>query len=251
MDLNFRSLRADEVECRVSTCRENGVQLLLYKDARCDMNILDEVVGPMNWMRSHSRDNANCIVSIWDEDKKQWISKEDTGSESNMEANKGLASDSFKRACFNWGIGRELYTGPFIWIPSNLCNIKQGNNGKYQCFDRFVVEKMQVTDGKITQLSISNRGEIVFKHGFDETPVAKKTLEPKKEAPKSEPKKIDLISRENANTILDLAVDNNIDLDEILKKNGFDDIYSLPAKFAAALYGRVKAEVLRRGNAQG
>lgn len=78
-----------------------------------------------------------------------------------------------------------------------------------------------------------------------------KKPEPKKEAPKPEPKKIDLISRENANTIIDLAVDNNIDLDEILKKNGFDDIYSLPAKFAAALYGRVKAEVLRRGNAQG
>ncbi len=91
--------------------------MLLYKDARCDQNVLDEAVGPYNWQRSHNRDNANCIVSIWDEKKGQWISKEDTGTESRTEAEKGLASDSFKRACFNWGIGRELYTAPAIWVP--------------------------------------------------------------------------------------------------------------------------------------
>jgi hypothetical protein len=100
----FRTLRADEIECRVQSVKPNGLILLLYKDARCDQNILDETVGPMNWQRSHSRDNANCTVSIWDAEKKQWISKEDTGTESNTEAQKGLASDSFKRACFNWGM---------------------------------------------------------------------------------------------------------------------------------------------------
>ena len=104
----FRELHADEIECRVAQAKSNGVSLLLYKDARCDQNILDETVGPMNWMRSHTRENANCIVSIWDEAKKQWISKEDTGTESNTEKEKGLASDSFKRACFNWGIGRYV-----------------------------------------------------------------------------------------------------------------------------------------------
>ena len=91
----FRTLRADEIECRIATVKSNGLSLLLYKDARCDMNILDEEIGPENWQRHHIRENANCIVSIWDENKKQWIDKEDTGTESFTEKEKGLASDSF------------------------------------------------------------------------------------------------------------------------------------------------------------
>lgn len=102
--MKFRKLNANEIECRVSQVKPNGVILLLYKDARVDMNILDETVGPMNWQKEYSRDNANCTVSIWDDKKKQWIRKEDTGTESRTEAEKGLASDAFKRACFNWGI---------------------------------------------------------------------------------------------------------------------------------------------------
>lgn len=102
--MQFRDLRADEIDVRVAQFKEGSfVQLLLYKNARTDMDILDEAVGCMNWKREHTRDNANCIVSIWDKDKSQWISKEDTGTESNTEKEKGLASDSFKRACFNWG----------------------------------------------------------------------------------------------------------------------------------------------------
>ena len=95
--------------------------------------------------------NANCTVSIYDSDLKEWISKEDTGTESSTEAEKGLASDSFKRACFNWGIGRELYTAPFIWIPSEKCNINQG-----KCFDKFRVEKIKIENKKITGLAIWN-----------------------------------------------------------------------------------------------
>ena len=94
----IRLLRADEIDARISTCNQWGVGILLYKDARCDMNILDETFGNMNWQRRHCRDNQNCVVSIWDEDKKQWIEKEDTGTESFTEKEKGLASDSFKRA---------------------------------------------------------------------------------------------------------------------------------------------------------
>ena len=119
-ELQFRTLTEREIECRVGQVVKGkkgvGCTLLLYKDARVDMALLDEVVKPYNWKREHSRDNANCTVSLWDEDKKQWVSKEDTGTPSNTEAEKGLASDSFKRACFNWGIGRELYTAPFVWI---------------------------------------------------------------------------------------------------------------------------------------
>lgn len=153
--LSFRDLRADEIDCRVATVGEKGLSLLLYKDARCDMNILDETVGPMNWQRSHARENANCIVSIWDEDKKQWISKEDTGTESFTEAEKGLASDSFKRACFNWGIGRELYTAPFIWVERGLYN-EFPKNGKLSTNDKFVVDSITIKDKKITGLVIKN-----------------------------------------------------------------------------------------------
>lgn len=155
MELMFRPLRADEIEVRVSTISEKGVTLLLYKDARCDQNILDETVGAMNWQRHHTRDNANCIVSIWDKDKAQWIEKEDTGTESYTEKEKGLASDSFKRACFNWGIGRELYTAPHIWVSSENCNITN-KNGKLTTYDKFVVEKIDTQDGKIEQIAIWN-----------------------------------------------------------------------------------------------
>lgn len=155
--MEFRTLNANEIDCRIATINQKGLALLLYKDARVDQNILDETVGPMNWQRRHCRDNANCIVSIWDAEKQQWIDKEDTGTESFTEKEKGLASDSFKRACFNWGIGRELYTAPFIWISADKCEIKQGGNGKLQCFDKFIVEQILYDDEKnIVALSIKN-----------------------------------------------------------------------------------------------
>ena len=155
----FRLLRADEIECRVGQTKAGkGLSLLLYKDARCDQNILDETVGPMNWMRQHERENANCIVSIYDEKKGQWISKEDTGTESKTEAEKGLASDSFKRACVNWGIGRELYTSPFIWIkPENVQLKKNDRTGKMMTYDKFEVEKITYDEKKnIVGLAIRN-----------------------------------------------------------------------------------------------
>lgn len=154
----FRDLRADEIECRVAQATENGVSILLYKDARCDQNILDETVGAMNWMRSHTRDNANCIVSLWDEKKQQWVSKEDTGTESNTEKEKGLASDSFKRACFNWGIGRELYTAPFIWIKAEDCTALKMNTKtqRMQCYDSFAVEAIKIENKRIVALAIRN-----------------------------------------------------------------------------------------------
>ena len=156
MNLQFRKLRENEIEARVQSVKANGLVLLLYKDARCDMKLLDETVGPMNWQKEYLRDNSNCRVSIWDIEKKQWVSKEDTGTESNTEKEKGKASDSFKRACFNLGIGRELYSAPFIWIPAERCNIKQSGN-KYICNDKFRVEKITYDDdGNIDGLSIMN-----------------------------------------------------------------------------------------------
>lgn len=168
MTLQFRTLKESEIDVRVAQTKEKGVSLLLYKDARCDMNILDETVGPYSWQRNHARDNANCIVSIWDTEKEQWISKEDTGTESFTEKEKGIASDSFKRACFNWGIGRELYTAPVIWVNAKDCNIIENTvQGKkiFRCNDKFQVEKIVYDDFKnIMGLSIKNvtTGKRVF-----------------------------------------------------------------------------------------
>ena len=151
----FRDLKSNEIDVRIATITDKGLSLLLYKDARVDQDILDETVGQMNWQRKHTRDNANCIVEIWDKEKGQWVSKEDTGTESFTEKEKGLASDSFKRACFNWGIGRELYTAPFIWVPNDRCNIYE-KNGKKTCADKFIVEAIEIKDKVITGLAIRN-----------------------------------------------------------------------------------------------
>lgn len=131
MEIKFRTLKANEIDCRVAQIQSNWLTLLLYKDARVDMDILDETVGCMNWKREHLRDNANCKVSIFNTDINEWVSKEDTGTESFSEAEKGLASDSFKRACVNWGIGRELYTAPFILILPNKDMIPKGKESEF------------------------------------------------------------------------------------------------------------------------
>lgn len=153
----FRLLKADEISCRVNQINDKGLTLLLYKDARVDMDILDETVGCMNWKKEYTRDNRNCIVSIWDSEKKEWISKEDTGTESNNEAEKGLASDSFKRACVNWGIGRELYTSPFIYIPASKVEITP-KGSKFTTYDKFHVEAIKYDKNRnIIALSIKNQ----------------------------------------------------------------------------------------------
>lgn len=159
----IRLLKADEIECRVGTVSKDntGCSLLLYKDARVDMRMLDEVFGPTNWKRSHEVINGSlfCTLSIWDSEKKEWVGKQDVGTESYTEKEKGQASDAFKRAGFNWGIGRELYTAPFIWI-------KLGNNDFNQ-FNKvstsFIVEHIEYNEEKreITALKIVDKSGAV------------------------------------------------------------------------------------------
>lgn len=163
----FRDLRADEIECRIGQIgkEDKGLSLLLYKDARCDMAILDETVGTLNWQREHYevKGNMYCKVSIWDTEKNTWVWKSDCGTESNTEAQKGEASDSFKRACVNWGIGRELYTSPYIWITADLCEIKN-----HRCYNKFEVREMIVKNKVITGLLIVNTdlgNRIVYSYG--------------------------------------------------------------------------------------
>ena len=166
----IRLLKADEIECRVSVIKENGLSLLPYKDARVDQRILDETFGPFGWKRSHQSIEGNlyCTVEIHDKETGEWVAKQDVGTMSYSEKEKGQASDSFKRACFNWGIGRELYTAPFIWIPAGKAAItfKEDQNKvkRFYCNDRFSVSSIRYSDDReISALVIVNEsGEPVY-----------------------------------------------------------------------------------------
>lgn len=174
---SFRSLRADEVEARISTVSASGLSLLLYKDARCDMRVLDETVGPENWQREHYECKGNLFCRVGIRCGDEWVWKSDCGAESYTEKEKGEASDSFKRACFNWGLGRELYTAPFIWIPATASDgtpnykAETDRSGKPSTRTKFRVAHMTVEDGKITALQIDavNPTKVVFAFGRQAT----------------------------------------------------------------------------------
>lgn len=169
MTIEFKPLAASDVEVRVGSCTDRGCSLLLYKDARVDMRMLDAAVGPEAWQCRYEQISDTLYCSVGINTGEQWVWKQDCGTPSQMEGEKGCASDAFKRACFKWGIGRELYTAPFIWVPSDKCNIGPGRNGKPACRDRFRVDWMKVEDGRITALSVRNdsRSAAVFRLGGD------------------------------------------------------------------------------------
>lgn len=155
----IRLLKASEIECRVGMCKQNGCTLLLYKDARADMSILDETFGVLGWEREHQLVNGNlfCTVRVWDSQNNRWISKQDVGTESMSDKEKGQASDAFKRACVNFGIGRELYTKIFIWINLSGDEVDLYNK-KYKLNPRvkFSVSEIEYSDDrKINHLIIS------------------------------------------------------------------------------------------------
>ena len=140
--------------------------------SRVDQRILDETFGIFGWKRSHQCIDGNlyCTVEIYDKDSGEWISKQDVGTMSYSEKEKGQASDSFKRACFNWGIGRELYSAPFIWIPAGTAAIQskesdsRNKEKKYYCYDRFSVSSIEYNgDREISSLVIVNeKGQAVY-----------------------------------------------------------------------------------------
>lgn len=174
--MKFRELRADEIECRVGTVSKQGkgLSLLLYKTSRTDSDILDETVGPENWQCRFYEQKGTLFCSLGirvarDDGTFEWVWKDDAGSPSNMEAAKGEASDCRKRSGFAWGIGRELYTAPFIWVSAEKCNLIPRGSG-YTCNDRFKVAKIQIDENpdtgrrKITGIRIVNErtGQIAF-----------------------------------------------------------------------------------------
>lgn len=221
----IRLLRADEIECRIGTVSEKGISLLLYKDARADMKILDEVFGSMNWQRKHEVIGGSlyCTVSVWDEEKKQWISKMDVGTESYTEKEKGQASDSFKRACVSLGIGRELYTAPFIWISAGNVRIEKRQDGKFYTQDKFTVRDISYNEESrvITGLVIVNRnGNKVYelkagKAADSDQPEARGAGKPADKAD------------ENAEAIRTELDRTGVTLDAVLKRYGVGSIQEM------------------------
>lgn len=205
--MKFRELTADEIEVKVKQVTATGFIALLYKTARTDMDLLDETVGPENWQCEHEeiKGNLYCKIGIWSEKHNQWIWKQDCGIESREDGEgnekKGEASDSFKRAGFKWGIGRELYTSPFIWISKDIVPIESIGNNKYKIADKFAkfhVKKIGYENGTITMLEIAdNKNRVVYTFG-SKTPI--KTQKPATD----EPKKLSAQAQkeiDNANTI--------------------------------------------------
>lgn len=201
--ITFRDLTASEINVRVAsvtdTEKTQGLSLLLYKDARCDANILDETVGTENWTNRfyECKGNLFCSLGIRQSANEEFIFKDDCGSESNTEKEKGEASDAFKRAGFKWGIGRELYTAPFIWVKGTDCNIKDK-----KCRDNFRVKHIKIVDKKIVELVIFNdkTKKDCFTYGMNKPVQA-----------------TDGIGRDKANEIVNLANEKNSDINKILK----------------------------------
>ena len=160
MDGMFEGLKLEEVEARVSTVKENGMNLVLFISARTVMEKLDRAVGPMNWKRELRIVDGKtyCSISIRDRETGEWVPKEDVGTASQSAAEKGEVSDAFKRAAVSWGIGRELYSAPPIWVRMADCRSK---------YDSFKVTAYECSGGRITCLRIMDQatGKEVFSYG--------------------------------------------------------------------------------------
>lgn len=164
----MRNLKPDEIEVRVGTVGAKGVTMLLYKNARVDRAMLDEEYGAMNWSCRYEEHKGNlfCSIGVYDTDKKEWVWKEDCGTESQTEKQKGEASDAFKRAGFRWGIGIELYTSPFIFMPV-ATEPDPYNKGKYKMVNKYelngiYVSEIKTVKGKIKDLSLAMNGTVVW-----------------------------------------------------------------------------------------
>lgn len=177
--LNFPLLNADQIEVKVKQVKAKGAVMLLYKTARTDRDILDDVVGPMNWVDDYKeiKGNLYCGIGILDDERNEWIWKWDCGIESRADdegnEKKGEASDAFKRAGFCWGIGRELYTSPFTFAKVET---EKNDRGLYELKDKFMrfkVAEIAYEGRKVSRLVITdNRGQVVFSFGKGAMPVS-------------------------------------------------------------------------------
>jgi hypothetical protein len=235
--MEFRLLNKDDIEVKVKQISEKGAVALLYKNARTDMNLLDETAGAMNWKCSYReiKDNLYCEISIYNETTGQWISKEDCGIESreDTEGNqkKGEASDAFKRAGFKWGIGRELYTSPFVFL-----NVPTKGEGKKwelaNRFDKFSVSEISYTDKIITGLCIVNsKGETVYQMG-------KSTPKPKEDVKNDS----DAITSKQVKELQDYAV-------SLYQQDGINCLKALVLQLKVDKMADIKVSQLKVANA--
>ena len=260
----FRKLTANDVEARVQSCDENGFVLLLYKNARCDMNILDETVGAENWQREHyeCKGNLFCRVGIraghdvemntnsLNFTNATWVWKADCGTESNTEKEKGESSDSFKRACFNWGIGRELYTAPKTKIKGHTKLTKR--NGKdvyvpeYYTYD---VVRMDVSDDmprRITALTIVGKSmeggyheDVIF--DWTDKSTNRNQSQPKAEVnaeSKATPKQVEILKKAYTGK----------NLEKLLLANSIAAIEEISLAKASELIGKLKKKAEGKTN---
>ena len=236
----IRLLEVNEIECRIGTINESGLSLLLYKDARVDQKILDECFSPCGWKRSHQEIGGSlyCTVEVWDEEKKQWIGKQDVGTESYTEKEKGQASDSFKRACVNWGIGRELYSAPFIWISAEKAAIRC--EGK-RCVtsERFQVSAIGYDERReINHLEICNsKGITVFRMQAKKESTAPRRL-------KNTPEEVKAQLSEKMRTDLQKELRRTgISLEQVLARYHLDDVSQMqPEHYRDAMSGLKKSK---------
>lgn len=243
-NIKIRLLKAEEIEIRAAHLSEKGASFLLYKDARVDMAILDEIFGVYGWQRTHVVMDGRCFcsVSIKDEDG-NWVTKQDVGQETYADPIKGAASDSFKRACTNIGIGRELYTAPFIWIPADKLNI-QNNNGKYLLKDKLKVISISYDEKRrcITSLEVSNQlGTVVYSY-YDSAGKETKTMG-RRANTSTKPKKNKLTVRQ-VNMLLTRLKKNGIPVEAVLKKHSLGSLEEMDIE----LYNRAMLSMAEPDN---
>lgn len=249
----IRLLRADEIECRVSVINEKGLGLLLYKDARVDQKILDETFGMFGWKRSHQSLDGNlyCTVEVLDRETGEWVAKQDVGTTGYTEKEKSQASDSFKRACFNWGIGRELYTAPFIWVPASKVQV-QKKNDRYYCNESFHVAAITYNAVReITGLSIVNdRGDGIYEWRSPDKGTAGKNDTDKKKpgtdktAGKAVQKKTVLTKKQMDGLATELQR-TGVAMETVQERYHIDD----PAQMSEELYNKVMSALSRTRSA--
>ena len=211
----FRLLKADEIECRIAQVKPQFVTLLLYKTARTDANLLDDTIGPENWENDFKIVDGVLYGGIGIRTDHGMVWKWDAGTESNTEAEKGRASDAFKRAGFKWGIGRELYTAPFIKIPSGKANITDG-----KCYDKFEVAEIGYNDKReINKLVIINSNSRVDVFRMDEKVTANFTAEASEK-----------ISKKEAGILKAMLVKKDVNIPKLLEQSNVTSLEELTSR---------------------
>jgi len=242
----IRALRANEIEVRVGQVTEKGATLLLYKDSRCDKKILDETFGIDGWANCYSEIKGNlfCSIMIHDKETEMWIQKQDCGVESNTEKEKGEASDAFKRAGFNVGIGRELYTKIFIFVkvPTKIKESKPNGKKIYELENPF--EKWHVSNirtnmeiEKIEFLQIADSSnKVVFTYGTPHTPTS--TIKPKTQ------EEVKLISDAQRKRLFAIANGNNDVVRRVLERYKYEKTESIKVTDYEKICTEIESEIL-------